>query len=104
MRCDKPWLAALATVILSVGSSAQSADKPTLVYKERYIMGTVFEIAAYGESSLRVSSAIGSAFDEIVRIDELMSNYKSESALSQLNRSAHFHTEKVPLEDRKSVV
>jgi thiamine biosynthesis lipoprotein len=29
-------------------------------------------------------------------MDDLMSNYKPESALSRLNRSAHFHTQKVP--------
>src|SRR6202035_3603198 len=42
------------------------------------------------------SAAIDKAFQEIVRMDDLMSNYKPESALSRLNRSAHFHTQKVP--------
>ena len=58
-------------------------------------MGTVFEIAAYGESREQVSAAIDKAFQEIVRMDDLMSNYKAESALSHLNRSAHFHAESV---------
>ena len=31
-------------------------------------------------------------------MDDLMSNYKSESALSRLNRSAHFQAQKVPLD------
>jgi thiamine biosynthesis lipoprotein len=96
MRFDKRWAAALVVVILSVGSSAQSSDKPILVYKEKYIMGTVFEIAAYAESSEKASAAIDKALQEIVRMDDLMSNYKPESALSRLNRSAHFHTQKVP--------
>lgn len=59
-------------------------------------MGTVFEIAAYAESSEKASAAIDKALQEIVRMDDLMSNYKPESALSRLNRSAHFHTQKVP--------
>jgi FAD:protein FMN transferase len=59
-------------------------------------MGTVFEIAAYDESSEHASHAIEKAFQEIVRIDDLLSNYKPDSALSNLNRSAHFHTENVP--------
>lgn len=59
-------------------------------------MGTVFEIAAYSASSKQASSAIDKAFQEIVRMDDLMSNYKPESPLSLLNRSAHFHTEKIP--------
>lgn len=59
-------------------------------------MGTVFEIAAYAESSQKASAAIDKALQEVVRMDDLMSNYKPESALSRLNRSAHFHTQKVP--------
>src|SRR5215475_11344041 len=95
MRFDRRSAVA-GVLILCLGASGQNADKRHLVYKKKYIMGTVFEIAAYGESSERVSSAIDSAFEEIVRIDDLMSNFKPESALSRLNRSAHFHTEKVP--------
>jgi len=59
-------------------------------------MGTVFEIAAYDQSPEHSSKAIEKAFQEIVRLDDLMSNYKPDSALSNLNRSAHFHPEKVP--------
>ena len=59
-------------------------------------MGTVFEIAAYAESSEKASAAIDQALQEIVRMDDLMSNYKPDSALSRLNRSAHFQIQKVP--------
>ena len=96
MRFDKRWTAALILVVLSFGSGLQTADGQTLVYKKKYIMGTVFEIAAYGDSSERASAAIDKAFQEIVRMDDLMSNYKPESALSNLNRSARFHAERVP--------
>ena len=96
MRFDRQWAAALVIVIVSVGSSAQRSDKPILVYKEKYVMGTVFEIAAYAESSEKGSAAIDTALQEIVRMDDLMSNYKPDSALSRLNRSAHFHAQKVP--------
>src|SRR5215469_16228978 len=98
MRFDRRPAAVLGILILCLGASGQNSENQHLVYKKKYVMGTVFEIAAYGESWERVSSAIDSAFEEIVRIDDLMSNYKPESALSQLNRSAHFHTEKVPLD------
>ena len=59
-------------------------------------MGTIFEIAAYDQSSEHASNAIEKAFQEVVRLDNLLSNYKSDSALSNLNRSAHFHAERVP--------
>jgi thiamine biosynthesis lipoprotein len=96
MRFDKQWTAALVVVILSVGANAQTSNQSILVYKEKYVMGTVFEIAAYAESSEKASAAIDNAFQEIVRMDDLMSNFKPESELSRLNRSAHFHTQKVP--------
>ena len=97
MPFGKQWAAALVVVILSIGSSAgQSTDKPILVYKEKYVMGTVFEIAAYAESSEKGFAAIDEALQEIVRIDDLMSNYNPKSALSRLNRSTHFQPQKVP--------
>src|SRR5262249_32693518 len=83
-------------LLVSVVASAQSSKKQALVYKKKYIMGTVFEIAAYGASSNQASSSIEKALQKIVEMDDLMSNYKPDSSLSQLNRSAHFHAEKVP--------
>ncbi len=67
-----------------------------LVHKTKYAMGTVYEIAAYEESPAHASEAIDKAFAEIVRLDEVMSNYKPESDLSRLNRNGHFHAERVP--------
>jgi thiamine biosynthesis lipoprotein len=78
--------------------SAVDSEPATFVHKKKYVMGTVFEIVAYDESPAHVSDAIDKAFQEIVRLDEVMSNYKSASALSRLNRSAHFHAEVVPLD------
>jgi len=98
MRFGKRWAAALIVLFVALASRGQNSENRHLVYKKKYIMGTVFEIAAYGESTEHTSAAIDEAFQEIVRIDDLMSNYKPDSALSNLNRSAHFHTQKVPLD------
>ena len=95
MRFDRRWPALLAVLAFCFAASGQSADSHALIYKKKYIMGTVFEIAAYGEPG-QASLAIEKAFQRIVEMDDLMSNFKPESPLSQLNRSAHFHTEKVP--------
>src|SRR5438309_10793501 len=95
MPCDKRRAAALISFFL-IASFVQSSKNQVLVYKKKYIMGTVFEIAAYDQSSEHASNAIEKAFREIVRLDDLLSNYKPDSALSNLNRSAHFHAEKVP--------
>jgi thiamine biosynthesis lipoprotein len=77
-------------------SATDSAPATVFVHKKKYVMGTVFEIVAYGESPARLSDAINKAFQEIVRLDAVMSNYNSASDLSRLNRSAHFHAEVVP--------
>jgi thiamine biosynthesis lipoprotein len=96
MRFDKRWAATLLVLFVSFGSRGQISGKKHLVYRKKYIMGTVFEIAAYGGSSEQTSIAIEKAFQEIVRIDDVLSNYKPQSALSTLNRSAQYHPEKVP--------
>jgi thiamine biosynthesis lipoprotein len=97
MRCDKQrWAAILITVLFCAAPSLHSSQEKPLVYRKKYVMGTVFEIAAYQDSSQDVSDSIDKAFREIVRIDDLLSDYKPESALSTLNRSAHLHTERVP--------
>jgi FAD:protein FMN transferase len=95
MRCDKRRASALISFFL-IASFVQSSENQVLVYKRKYIMGTVFEIAAYDQSPGHATDAIEKAFQEIVRLDDLLSDYKPDSALSTLNRSAHFHAEKVP--------
>lgn len=58
-------------------------------------MGTVFEIVTYDGGRGRATAAIDQAFQEIVRLDDVMSNYKPQSELSRLNRKAHFHPQTV---------
>ncbi|PYX04505.1 MAG: hypothetical protein DMG85_17590 [Acidobacteria bacterium] len=87
------WFVLIAFALVSATNSEPAAS---FVHKKKYIMGTVFEIVAYDKSPARASDVIDKAFQEIARLDEVMSNYKSDSALSRLNRSAHFHAEVVP--------
>ena len=98
MTC-MPWNETLAAALLAwiplLVAPAQETKIP-LVHKTKYIMGTVYEIAAYNESPQHASQAIDKAFAEIARLDEVMSNYKPESDLSRLNRNGHFHAERLP--------
>ena len=87
MRWGRASASALFTAFSLVLATA--ADIP-FVHKKKYAMGTVFDIVAYDPSPQRASTAIDKAFDEIVRLDDLLSNYKKDSELSVLNRSAHF--------------
>jgi thiamine biosynthesis lipoprotein len=78
-----------------VSASRRETPATPLIHKTKYVMGTVYEIAVYDESPVHASEAIDKAFAEIVRLDEVMSNYKSDSELSQLNRMGHFHAKTV---------
>ncbi|HEY3176866.1 MAG TPA: FAD:protein FMN transferase [Candidatus Polarisedimenticolia bacterium] len=53
--------------------------------RARYLMGTVCEAVAYGDGA---AGAIEAAFDEIARLEQVLSDYKADSDLSRLNRAA----------------
>jgi len=95
-----PWSRRLATsLILASFSTAlvNAGDAPiSFVHKKKYLMGTVFEIVAYDNSPARASTAIDEAFQQVVRLEGMLSNYNSDSDLSRLNRTAHFHAQRVP--------
>jgi thiamine biosynthesis lipoprotein len=58
-------------------------------------MGAVFEIVTYRTDPTQASKAMDQAFQEIDRLEQVMSIYKPESELSRLNRTAHLQEEKV---------
>ena len=51
-------------------------------------MACLYAIEAYGPDAEDLPRVVDEAFDEVDRIDRLMSHYKAESALSRLNRDA----------------
>lgn len=51
-------------------------------------MGTTYTIAAYGTDRFAIDSALESAFEEAVRLDALLSNYRADSEWSKVNREA----------------
>ena len=82
MRCGKHRVGVLFVVLFAIVPSVRSSENQLLVYKKKYVMGTVFEIAAYDQTSEHASVALENAFQEIVRVDNLLSNFKTDSALS----------------------
>ncbi len=92
MRWSRRLSAGLVLAFFSAALARTPETHSTqLIHKTKYIMGTVYEIAAYDDSPDHASAAIDKAFAEIVRLDAVMSNYMPESELSRLNRNAHFH-------------
>ncbi len=86
-------LAAMIGVCIVSGYPADSS--PSLVHKKIYAMGSVFEIIAYDASPQHASKTIDRAFDEITRLDRVMSDYQDDSELSRLNKTAKFHPQSV---------
>ena len=54
-------------------------------------MACVYAIELYGPDARILPQIVEEAFEEVDRIDRLMSHYKAESALSRLNREAARH-------------
>jgi thiamine biosynthesis lipoprotein len=94
------WIRFLAAALLASSAflwvGEVSGPATQMVYKKRYAMGTVFEIITYGDSTERTSAAVDQALDEVVRLDNVMSNFKAESDLSRMNREAHFRAVNIP--------
>jgi FAD:protein FMN transferase len=51
-------------------------------------MASLYSVIAYGEDERALPGILEEAFDEVDRIDQLMSHYKKGSPLSRLNREA----------------
>jgi thiamine biosynthesis lipoprotein len=54
-------------------------------------MGTVFTVAVYGRDRSFLAEVVEQVFEEVDRLDKQMSNYKSDSELSAINREAARH-------------
>ena len=74
--------AALAVV------AAQDQPQPLRLEKSADAMGSTYTIDLYGTDRIHMEDAADAAFDEVRRIDELLSNYKPDSELSRVNRLA----------------
>ena len=68
----------------------QQEAKSALVKVERSVdaMGTTYTINAYGANTGALESATEEAFDEVRRLDQMLSNYSADSELSEANQHA----------------
>ncbi len=61
-------------------------------------MGSAYSLILYGEDRGRLEGASEDAFDEVRRLDRMLSNYRLESEWSKVNREAAAHPVKVSAE------
>jgi thiamine biosynthesis lipoprotein len=51
-------------------------------------MGSTYSIAIYGTDRVQMEAAVDAAFDEVRRLDDMLSNYRPDSEWSEINRHA----------------
>ena len=79
-------------LLLAALLSYTNAQSKLIRYEDsRVSMACTYAIVAYGADAQTLKQAVTAAFDEVDRIDRLMSHYKPNSSLSQLNREAAQH-------------
>ena len=86
MRFGSAVAAAAVLVLSSPASPGAGSLAP--VHRQRYAMGTMFDVLIYHASPSDAGRAAESALAEIVRLDGMMSHFQADSALSRLNRDA----------------
>lgn len=79
--------AAITMWLVSYGVGRPRGE-PLRYEANRLSMGCVYAIAAYGTDGSHMQLFLDEALDEVDRIDRLMSHYRSDSPLSQLNQRA----------------
>jgi thiamine biosynthesis lipoprotein len=79
---------ALSLIVLLYFSFG-SKKKVELDSGYRLVMGTFARVVAIAEDSGTAKKCIQAAFAEIHSVDELMSDYKSDSEISKINRDAY---------------
>ena len=84
----RPALTAGLAFFLLLPFPAAPGQELLRLEKSADAMGSTYSIALYGADRIKMEAAIDAAFDEVRRLDELLSNYKPGSEWSEVNRDA----------------
>jgi thiamine biosynthesis lipoprotein len=83
---------------LPAATTGFGADSARHYEVARMSMACLYAIEAYAPQSVELEAAAEEALDEVDRIDRLMSHYKPDSPLSEINREAATHPVRPPRE------
>lgn len=78
----------LIGVLVTPAPAVTPAPSLLLISEERVLMGTQVIVKAVGEDGEQLRAAINAAFDEVSRLERLMSNFMPETELSRINQQA----------------
>jgi len=83
------FLAVLAGIAVTTEAAPADANSGVLRLEDNLdSMGTTYSVVVYGTDRYKMQSAVELAFDEVRRLDQLLSNYRKDSELSRLNQDA----------------
>jgi len=76
-------------LLFVLGVVCAGSQAPLLrLEKSGEAMGSTYTIELYGSDRVKMEAAADAAFDEVRRLDDLLSNYKPDSQWSQVNQHA----------------
>jgi thiamine biosynthesis lipoprotein len=78
----------IAILLFLVSGAAGAGQDASESHEFRYVMGTSVQVQAFGGDEATRRSAIDEAFAAFAEVDRLMSNYRDDSELALINRSA----------------
>lgn len=83
---EKP---AAQTSSAPVGEAGQNQDHELKRFEQSQVhMGTLCRIALYAPSEMAATTCFQKAFERIAKLDQIMSDYRDDSEISQLSRSS----------------
>jgi FAD:protein FMN transferase len=85
---DSAWMHKRFIPLLLLILGSVTAGPLLRLEKSADAMGSTYSIAVYGSDRVRMEAAVDAAFDEVHRLDEMLSNYRPDSEWSDVNRHA----------------
>jgi len=72
-------------VVVLFLSGTLAADQPELLRLEESgdAMGATYSIVLYGYDRVKMEAAVDAAFEEVRRLDEMLSNYRADSEMER---------------------
>jgi thiamine biosynthesis lipoprotein len=85
---DARIVGALLAIALAVAFAGDAGAQDQLFRAERPAMGTTFAVSLYAADPAAAEATFEVAFEEIERVEQLLSDYRPTSELSRVNRLA----------------
>ena len=78
----------VAALLLFSAGPALARGRATTIERERFLMGTLCNAVVHARDSTRAERAAAAALDDIARLEQVMSSWRSSSELAALNRTS----------------